>query len=93
MSLDRLRYGDGLGPFEQAQQGLAVVPGEHLQLIEEPPLADDRQPPVAPPSRVQCRPSALAIVDGRCGWWLAPIVASKIPGHSTPALDATKLLW
>jgi hypothetical protein len=40
-----LHCGHGLGPIEQPQQGLAVVPGELLQLIEEPPLADGRQLP------------------------------------------------
>jgi hypothetical protein len=86
-----LHCGHGLGPIEQPQQGLAVVPGEFLQLIEEPPLADGREPHITPPGRSQGRPTSLAIDAAWRDQGLAPIDASRSLRHVRPACDATKL--
>ncbi len=50
-------------------------------------------PPERPDLPALILEAQMAADAGRCGWWPAPIVASKTPGHSTPALDATKPLW
>ena len=78
-------------PIEQPQQGLAVVSRELLQLIKEPPLADGRQPQLAPPGRHQGHLMALRIDPHCASQELGSLAASSSRRHGMPACDATKL--
>jgi hypothetical protein len=75
----RLRWRHGIRTVQEQQQRLAVVSGELLQLIEEPPLTCGAEPPIAPTGSLQGQTTTLTIIAG-CHGRRRP----EVSGAATP---------